>query len=112
MKKLVYILFAIWVAAALALKLFVGASWWLATSWLWIPLGVALTIALAVFGSVDIGGFLKRREDAKIPSTCENCLFNYTKKYDSNGKCLGDAMKAEHKEGEVCQYYRRHIERK
>ena len=109
MKKLTYILFAVWVVVALALKIFAGASWWLATSWLWIPLGVALSIALVVFGSVDIGGFIKKREDGKIPDTCENCLFNHTKQYDENGVCLGDAMKAEHKEGEVCQYYRRHI---
>lgn len=108
MKKVIFILFALWVILALGLKIAGLVSWWVALSWLWFPLGVAYVVSLAVFFSVNLGEYFKRKQDLKIPDACENCLHHHTKEYSPDGVCLGQALNPDHKEGELCQFYRRH----
>lgn len=109
MKKVSYIIFALWVVVAIALKIVGVVSWWVATSWIWLPLAIAFTIVLAISVSVEIGNKLKKKEERKIPDSCDTCLFGQAMQYSESGKCLGETMDEEHKFGELCGCYKRHI---
>lgn len=105
MKKVIYSIYSAWVILAVLSKILLGASWWIALSWLWLPLGVIVTLAFAVALSVKIGNVLKAKEDAKIPDTCENCLFGRTAEFTEDKKCLNETLGGTR--GKVCSHFRK-----
>lgn len=110
MKRLLIITYALWVIGAIVLKIYDLVGWWVATSWLWLPLAIVLTFVLGVFLVVALGDWLKRREEAKIPASCENCLFGITSEYADEGRCLGEVLgEGNVKQGTLCQHYKKHI---
>lgn len=108
MKKYIYILFALWVVIATALGI-VFKNCYLMTSWLWLPAVVLLTLAVAFEVFVDIGSLLRKKQERNIKDGCDICLFNESAKYSEDNKCLGCVMDENHKFGEMCRYYKRHI---
>ena len=108
MKKYIYILFALWVVAATALGI-VLKNYYLLTSWLWLPAVVLLTLAVTFEVFVDIGSLLRKKQERNIKDGCDICLFNESAKYSEDNKCLGCVMDENHKFGEMCKYYKRHI---
>ena len=108
MKKYIYIPFALWVVAAIALGI-VFKNYYLLTSWLWLPAAVLLTLAVTFEVFVDIGSLLRKKQERNIKDGCDICLFNESAKYSEDNKCLGCAMDENHKFGEMCKYYKRHI---
>ena len=108
MKKYIYIPFAVWVVAATALGI-VFKNYYLMTSWLWLPAVVLLTLAVAFEVFVDIGSLLRKKQERSIKDGCDICLFNESAKYSEDNKCLGCVMDENHKFGEMCRYYKRHI---
>lgn len=108
MKKYIYILFALWVVVATALGI-VFKNYYLLTSWLWFPAVVLLTLAVAFEVFVDIGSLLRKKQERSIKDGCDICLFNESAKYSEDNKCLGCVMDENHKFGEMCKYYKRHI---
>lgn len=109
MKKICYALYGLWIVSAIVLKIIGLVSWWVATSWLWFPLAMVLTFLVEVNLAVGIGNRLKRKEEAKIPDSCEVCLFGKTKEYAENGHCLGETLDPEHPYGTLCKCYKRHL---
>ena len=55
MKITTYILYGLWVVLSILAKILLHASWWVALSWLWLPLAVILIVSLGLTASVDIG---------------------------------------------------------
>ena len=108
MKKYIYILFALWVVVATALGI-VFKNCYLMTSWLWLPAVVLLTLAVTFEVFVDIGSLLRKKQERNIKDGCDICLFNESAKYSEDNKCLGCVMDENHKFGEMCRYYKRHI---
>ena len=108
MKKYIYISFALWVVAATALGI-VFKNYYLMTSWLWLPAFVLLTLAVTFEVFVDIGSLLRKKQERNIKDGCDICLFNESAKYSEDNKCLGCVMDENHKFGEMCRYYKRHI---
>ena len=108
MKKYIYILFALWVVVATALGI-VFKNCYLMTSWLWLPAVVLLTLAVTFEVFVDIGSLLRKKQERNIKDGCDICLFNESAKYYEDNKCLGCVMDENHKFGEMCRYYKRHI---
>ena len=108
MKKYIYIPFALWVVAATALGI-VFKNCYLMTSWLWLPAVVLLTLAVTFEVFVDIGSLLRKKQERNIKDGCDICLFNESAKYSEDNKCLGCVMDENHKFGEMCRYYKRHI---
>lgn len=106
MKAYNYIIYALWVILAIVAKI-LGASWWVALSPIWFPVGVIFVILLGLNLSVDIGKFLKIRQIKNTPNTCENCLFGMTAQYDENGKCLGETLDESIKRPSVCKFHKR-----
>lgn len=109
MKKICYALYGLWIVSAIVLKILGLVSWWVATSWLWFPLAMVLTFLVGVNLAVGIGNRLKRKEEEKIPDSCEVCLFGKTKEYAENGHCLGETLDPEHPYGTLCKCYKRHL---
>lgn len=109
MKQICYILYVLWMLSAVVLKILGLVSWWVATSWLWMPLAMVLTFLVGVNLAVGIGNRLKRKEEAKIPDSCEVCLFGKTKEYAEGGKCLGETLNEECHYGTLCSCYKRHL---
>lgn len=108
MKNTFFISYALWVVGAITLKIVGWVSWWVATSWLWLPLAIIITLGTFIFGAAKIGDRLKARQEAKIPNTCANCLFSETRKFDADGKCLGEKLSEGHTYGTICGHYRRY----
>ena len=108
MKKYIYISFALWVVAATALGI-VFKNYYLMTSWIWLPTIVLLTLAVTFEVFVDIGSLLRKKQERNIKDGCDICLFNESAKYSEDNKCLGCVMDENHKFGEMCKYYKRHI---
>ena len=108
MKKYIYIAFALWVVIASALGI-VFKNCYLMTSWLWLPAIVLLTLAVTFEVFVDIGSLLRKKQERSIKDGCDICLFNESAKYSEDNKCLGCVMDENHKFGEMCRYYKRHI---
>ena len=108
MKKYIYILFALWVVIATALGI-VFKNCYLMTSWIWLPAIVLLTLAVTFEVFVDIGSLLRKKQERNIKDGCDICLFNESAKYSEDNKCLGCVMDENHKFGEMCKYYKRHI---
>ena len=108
MKKYIYIPFALWAVAATALGI-VFKNYCLLTSWLWLPAVVLLTLAVTFEVFVDIGSLLRKKQERNIKDGCDICLFNESAKYSEDNKCLGCVMDENHKFGEMCKYYKRHI---
>lgn len=108
MKKYIYILFALWVVVATALGI-VFKNYYLLTSWLWLPAIVLLTLAVTLEVFVDIGSLLRKKQERSIKDGCDICLFAESAKYSEDNKCLGCVMDENHKYGEMCGYYKRHI---
>lgn len=109
MKKICYALYGLWIVSAIVLKILGLVSWWVATSWLWFPLAMVLTFLVGVNLAVGIGNRLKRKEEEKIPDSCEVCLFGKTKEYAENGHCLGETLDPDHPYGTLCKCYKRHL---
>lgn len=108
MKTASYVLWVLWAVLAVLSKIFLGASWWVATSWVWLPLAITLVLFVGLNLSVDIGKWLKIRQIKATPNTCENCLFGLTAQYDENGKCLGETLDESIKRPSVCKFHKRH----
>ena len=108
MKKYIYILFALWVVVTTALGI-VFKNYYLLTSWLWLPAIVLLTLAVTFEMFVDIGSLLRKKQERSIKDGCDTCLFQESAKYSEDNKCLGCVMDENHKFGEMCKYYKRHI---
>lgn len=108
MKIIAYTLYALWALTSIVLKILGLVSWWVATSFLWIPLSIILTIIVGINVSVWIGSKLKAREESKIPDGCEACLFGQTRIYADEQKCLGEVMDEKNTYGTLCPYYKRH----
>ena len=108
MKKYIYIPFAIWVVAATALGI-VFKNYYLMTSWIWLPALVLLTLAVAFEAFIDIGSLLRKKKERNIKDGCDICLFKESAKFSEDNKCLGCVMDENHKFGEMCKYYKRHI---
>ena len=108
MKKYIYIPFDLWVVIATALGI-VFKNCYLMTSWLWLPAVVLLTLAVTFEVFVDIGSLLRKKQERNIKDGCDICLFNESAKYSEDNKCLGCVMDENHKFGEMCKYYKRHI---
>ena len=114
MRRLSYILWGVWLIGGIILKILGLVSWWAATSALWLPLGGALSFGFVIFLTADIGAYLKRKQEEKIPNECGNCLFgrsadliNATKKEgEEKTHCIGEEM-ANAKRGTICPYYQR-----
>lgn len=106
LKKLIYVLYALWVALAIVLKIVFGASWWVALSWLWLPLSILLSLSLIVYSFIGIGNRLRIKEANKIPDACDICLHKKTASLTGND-CLGVQMGE--KPNSLCGYYKRHL---
>lgn len=111
MKIICYTMYALWAVAAIVLKILGLVSWWVATSFVWLPLGIVLSVLTFINFSVFVGRKLKESEDAKIPDSCQTCLFGVTKEYAENGKCLGETLNEGHEYGKLCSCYKRHLNR-
>lgn len=107
MRKTFFITYALWVAASITLKILGFVGWWVALSWLWFPLAIIVTFGTFIFGAAKVGDRLKEKQEAKMPKNCENCLFSETRKFDADGKCLGEKLVEGHTFGSVCEHYRR-----
>ena len=107
MKAYNYILYALWVILAIVAKI-LGASWWVALSPIWFPVGVTVCIILGLTLSVDIGKFLKRKKAKADPETCENCLFGKTAEFTKKDKCMGESLDEGIKRPHLCKFYQRH----
>ena len=108
MKTASYIIMALWAVLAILAKILLGASWWVATSWVWLPLAIVLVLIVGLNFSVDVGKYLKIRQVKNNPPSCENCLFGMTAQYDEHGKCLGETLDESIKRPSVCKFHKRH----
>ena len=90
----------------IVLKIFGLVNWWVVTSPIWFPLGVMLSNALMMVITTDLGSYFKKKEEAKVIPTCENCLFNKEKELNGKDKCFGEEHDAEKKDNK-CIYYRK-----
>ena len=88
----------------IVLKIFGLVGWWVATSFIWFPIGVVLSISFLMALTADMGKWLKKRKESKIIPSCENCLFNHTKEVLKDEECLGEQNHAEKKDGK-CPYW-------
>lgn len=109
MKKICYALYALWMVSAIVLKIFGLVSWWVATSWLWIPLAMILVFIVGINFAVILGKRMQEKEESKIPDSCATCLYGQAAKYADGGKCLGEALDEKCKQGTLCSNYKRHI---
>lgn len=107
MKNIAYIAYGLWAVLSILSKILLGASWWVATSFLWFPAACILVLTVGLNISVDIGKWLKIREAKKTPNTCDNCLFGSTAKFSEDNKCLGEKLDETIKRPNICKYYRR-----
>lgn len=112
MQKISYIAYALWAAACLVLKILGLVSWAVALSWLWFPAALVVTFMTGVNLTVLIGRRIKEKEEAKIPDSCETCLFGQMSEYSADGKCLGCELNPEWQYGHVCETYKRNIIKK
>ena len=108
MKKYIYIPFAIWAVAATTLGI-VFKNYYLMTSWIWLPAAVLLTLAVSFEVFIDVGSLLRKKKERNIKDGCDICLFKESAKFSEDNKCLGSVMDENHKFGEMCKYYKRHI---
>ena len=114
MRRLSYVLWGVWLLAGIVLKILGLISWWAATSALWIPLGGVISFGAIIFLTADIGNYLKRKREEKIPNECGNCLFGKTtdlinasrKEGEEKALCIGEKLCGATR-GVVCQYYTR-----
>ena len=107
MKSYNYIIYALWVVLAIVAKI-LGASWWVALSPIWFPVGVIFVILLGLKLSVDIGKHLKRKQAKADPDSCENCLFGKTASYNPDGNCMGESLDEGIRRPHLCKFYKRH----
>jgi hypothetical protein len=108
MKTASYVIMGLWAVLAILAKILLGASWWVATSWIWLPLAIVAVLMFGLNLSVDIGKYLKIRAIKQNPDTCDNCLFGMTAQYDKEGKCLGETLDESIKRPHLCKFYQRH----
>lgn len=108
MKYITYSLYGLWAVVAILLKILAGASWWLATSFIWFPLLVVIVLLVGLQLSLDIGRIMQIRkaEKEEKEKSCENCLFNWGAKYANDDKCLGEKMDENHHRPKVCPYHK------
>lgn len=114
MRRLSYILWGLWFIGGIVLKILGLVSWWVATSAVWIPLGGAISFGAIIFITADIGTYLKRKKEEKIPNECGNCLFGRTADIINAGRgegeervqCIGEKLGGATR-GVVCSYYQR-----
>lgn len=114
MRRLSYILWGVWLLGGIILKILGLVSWWVATSAIWIPLGGAIAFGAIIFLTADIGNYLKRKREEKIPNECGNCLFGKTADLinasrgegEEKAQCIGEKVGGATR-GVVCPYYQR-----
>lgn len=112
MRRITYVVWALWLIVGIGLKIIAGVSWWLALSALWFPLAVYLSVTGAMVVIADIGA----RKETKIhePETCANCLFGQTcdiinsvkQEGEEQAHCIGERI-GNAERGKVCEYYQR-----
>lgn len=105
MEKISYIAYAVWAIACIVLKIVGLVGWWVATSFLWFPLGAIVCVSCFLFLSIKLGSYFKAKEKTKIPPSCENCIWNIGKKINEDKKCFGEREGFEY--GKPCQHYTR-----
>ena len=108
MRKYIYASYFLWVLGAVILGI-VSKNYYALLSPILLPLGVAITLAVFLVSFMDYANRQKKKAEAKIKDSCDVCLFNETAKYSPEAKCLGCVMDENHKYGEMCKYYSRHI---
>lgn len=114
MRKFGYIGWGLWLLAGIVLKILGLCSWWFATSAIWFPAALAVSAMGIVFITADIVAAFKKRQEARIPDECANCLFgrtadliNQTRGDDAERvQCIGEKI-GNAKRGVVCEYYQR-----
>lgn len=115
MRKMFYLTWLAWAIACVVLKIMGLISWLTALSPLWMPIAVSLCAGVILIGIADVNRWMTKREDAKLPDSCENCLFkktcdlvNATKKEgEEKEKCMGEKFGAAIVDGK-CEYYSRY----
>lgn len=99
MNKIVYALYGVWALTCILLKSFGIGSWWLATSFIWLPIAIILVVIMAVMITTDIAK--KQKDKNTPPPSCENCLFRKTMELSGDEQCLGEKLGIPKKDG-VC----------
>ena len=108
MRKYIYASYILWVLGAVTLGV-VSKNYYALLSPILLPLGVAITLAVLVVAFMDYANRQKKKAQAKLKASCDVSLFNEAAKHPSQAKCLGGVMDENHKYGEICKYYSRHI---
>ena len=108
MRKYIYASYILWVIVAVILGI-VSKNYYALLSPILLPLGVTITLAVLIVTFMDYANRQKKKAEAKIKDSCDVCLFNETARYSPEAKCLGCVMDENHKYGEMCKYYSRHI---
>lgn len=106
MKTTFYCIWVAWAVLAILSEILLHTGWWVATSWIWLPLAVVLTAVVSLNASVDLGRWLKAKQEKEIPKTCDNCLFGLTAQYDTDKRCLGETLDESIKRPKVCKYHK------
>lgn len=102
-----YATYILWVIVAIVLKI-CGASWWVGTSWLWLP-PLCFVSLISIFHAVSAIGAVKiAKAEAKIPNDCEHCLFGKTAK-TLGEPCIGidSGAKTDDDPTKICRFYRK-----
>ena len=112
MRKLIYAGWAAWLVAGVVLKILGLCSWWWALSAVWFPLMGVISIGFVFMLTSDVGAWMKKREEAKILPSCENCLFrkavdmiNKDRPEGQKTTCIGERMG--NPPGKVCDYWQK-----
>ena len=103
MKKISIIAYALWVLGVVVLKIVGIANWWVVFSPIWLPLGVFLSITLAIVVLSWLGDRAKARE----PETCANCLWAKSAGLNPDDRCLGETLDDSNARPKKCKYYRK-----
>lgn len=114
MRRITYVVWALWLIVGIGLKIIAGVSWWLALSALWFPLAVYLSVTGAMVVVADIGERTRKKTKIHEPETCGNCLFGQTcdiinsvkQEGEERTRCIGERI-GNAERGKVCEYYQR-----
>lgn len=104
-KYTIFIPYALWAIVCIVLKI-MGASWWLGTSFLWLPAGVALSALTIIYGAALWGARLKEEKRKKEKPTCGNCLYEKVRDILKEEQCLGEKNEQVKTDG-ICPYWMR-----
>lgn len=90
MNKFIYILYAL-LSLMLVVLCAIGEIpllWGLA--FLWLPLVIVLTALFCLALLTDISVFVRRKQEAKNPPTCQNCLYKQVQMLLNQEQCMGE----------------------